>query len=88
MTRQLVTCTVLFCPFDRTRSAAMKMEADLDATCLEKGWTALMYAANGGCVAAVSALLEEGSRVLQLSNPTGKRGRKGECAFCVCFGCS
>lgn len=61
---------------DRTRSAAMKMEADLDATCLEKGWTALMYAAHRGCVATVKSLLEAGSRVYQLSNPTGKEGRK------------
>lgn len=55
----------------------MKMEADLDATCLEKGWTALMYASRRGCVAAVKSLLEAGSRVHQLSNPTGKEEREG-----------
>ena len=51
---------------------SLKMEADLDATCLEKGWTPLMYAAAGGYVEAVLALLEAGSRVNLLSNPTGE----------------
>lgn len=51
---------------------SLKMEADLEGTCLEKGWTPLMYATGGGHVGSVRALLEAGSRVNQLSNPTGE----------------
>lgn len=50
------------------------MEADLDATCLERGWTPLMYAASKGNLVAVNGLLEAGCRVNQLSNPTGEGG--------------
>lgn len=55
----------------RTRSAALKLEADLDATCLEKGWTPLMHASSRGNLTAIDALLAAGARVNQLSNPTG-----------------
>lgn len=59
----------------RTRSASLKFEADLDATCLEKGWTPLMHASSRGNVNAIDALLAAGARVNQLSNPTGKVGK-------------
>ena len=56
----------------RKRSAVLKLEADLDATCLERGWTPLMYAASKGNLVAVFDLLDAGCRVNQLSNPTGE----------------
>ncbi|CAM9692144.1 unnamed protein product [Pylaiella littoralis] len=55
---------------ERTRSTSLKLETDLEGTCLEKGWTPLMHASSRGNVHAIDALLSAGSRVNQLSNPT------------------
>ncbi|CAM9898907.1 unnamed protein product, partial [Choristocarpus tenellus] len=55
---------------ERAKHSVLKLEADVDVTCLERGWTPLMYAASNGHIDAVHALLEKGARVTKTSNPT------------------